>query len=247
MGASELQQRLFELFPRQLLESHPDEWGIHLPDSHGLISKVGFATSLSPWVVEEAKRNDVNFIVTHHDAWDFLFDLRAECKAMLDSWGMAHVFVHTPLDGCEFGTSVSLLESLGCPVVDRFCEDSGMYFGRIGEFGSDRDLCEFEVAMTQQLGEKPRFTWDCGAKVKRVAAVSGCGCNTNYIREAQERGCDTFVTGEYNLYLGMFVRGERMNALVYSHTATEKQGTERLARRLFGAEIPIAALDEGHL
>lgn len=247
MDVGKLRHRLFELFPRPLLETNPDEWGIYIPAGFSTISKVGFATSLSPWVIEDARQHDVDFLVTHHDVWDFLFDMRGQCRQMLDSWGIGHVFVHAPLDACEFGTSVSLLESLGCPVVDRFCEESGMYFGRIGEFGSERHLCELEAAMTEQLGEKPRFTWDSGAKAKRVAIVSGGGYNTNYVREARQRGCDTFVTGEYSLYLGMFVRGERMNSLVYSHTATEKQGTENLAKRLLGSGIPILELDEGHL
>jgi len=101
--------------------------------------------------------------------------------------------------------------------------------------------------LIRELGEDPRFCWDSGGKVKRVAVVTGAGCNTAYVKEAQELGCDTYVTGEYNLYLGMFVRGQCINCLVYSHTATENKGPENLAKRLVDPGIPVEKLDEEHL
>ncbi|UCH33201.1 MAG: Nif3-like dinuclear metal center hexameric protein [Armatimonadota bacterium] len=248
MNIDKLKERLFELFPQTLLESIPDdEWGIHIPAGLSAISKVGCATSLSPWVIEDAKRCEVDFLVTHHDAWDFLYDMRTQCRDMLNASGIGHLFVHLPLDGSEFGCGASVLESVGCARVERFCEESRIYCGQIGELQRETDFGDFEAALTRELGEAPRFSWDSGAKVKRVAVVTGGGCNTDYVKDALELGCDTYVTGEYNLYLGMFARGQRINCLVYSHTATEAKGPENLANRLVDPGIPVVRLNEPRL
>jgi len=241
---SKLKERLFELFPLTLLKSFPDdEWGLYIPAKHSVISKVGFATSLSPWVIEEAKQCEVDFLVTLHDAWDFLYDMRVQCRDMLKSSGIGHLFVHLPLGASGFGCGISLLKSVDCVPVEQL---SGIYYGQIGELESDKDLSDFEAALTRELSEDPRFCWGSGAKVKRVAVVTGAGCNTAYVKEAQDLGCDTYVIGEYNLYLGMFVRGQRINCLVNSHTATENKGPENLAKRLVDPGIPVVKLAEEH-
>ena len=129
MNIDRLRERLFELFPRTLLESVPeDEWGLHIPAGLSAVSKVGYATSLSPWVIDEAHQCEVHLLVTHHDAWDFLYDMSAQCRDMLNYSGIGHLFVHLPLDACEFGCCASLLESVGCSPV----EPSRMNSGRIG-------------------------------------------------------------------------------------------------------------------
>ena len=112
---------------------------------------------------------------------------------------------------------------------------------------SETDFGEFESALNRELGEEPRFRWNGGANVKCIAAVTGAGCNTAYVKEAQELGCDTYVAGECNLYLGIYARGQDINCLVYSHTATENKGTENFAKLLADPGTPVVKLNEPHL
>jgi putative NIF3 family GTP cyclohydrolase 1 type 2 len=245
MNVSKLKERFFGLFPLTLIESFPDdEWGFYIPTNCSTITKVGFATSLSPWVIEDAEQCEVDFLITLHDAWDFLYEMRDQCRDMLGSAGIGHLFVHLPLGTSEFGCGLSLLKSVGCVPVEQL---SRIYYGEIGELESEMGLKEFEAVLSRELGENPRFSWRSGTKVKRVAVFTGAGCNTTYVKEALELGCDTYVTGEYNLYLGMFVRGQGINCLVYSHTATENKGPENLAKRLVDPGFPVLKLNEEHL
>lgn len=248
MDIAKLRERFFDLFPQSLLETVPDdEWGFYVPLEYSAVTKVGFATSLSPWVIEEAKQCEVNFVVTFHDAWDFLYDMRTQCRDMLSAAGIGHLYVHAPLGAAEFGCGTSLLQSVGCVPSGKFWKTSGLYGGQIGELESESSFSDFEARLTRELNEAPRFSWDSGAKVKRVGTVTGAGCNTAYVKEAQEAGCDTYITGEYNLYLGMYARGQRINCLVYSHTATENKGPQNLAIRLVDADISVVKLNELNL
>ena len=106
--------------------------GALLSPKHSAIHRVGFATSLSPWVIEEAQQREVDFLVTLHDAWDFLYDMRAQCRDMLNSSGIGHLFVHAPMGAVEFGPGASLLKSVGCALVERGSyEVSGLSGGQI--------------------------------------------------------------------------------------------------------------------
>jgi putative NIF3 family GTP cyclohydrolase 1 type 2 len=75
------------------------------------ISKIGYATNITPDVIREAKINNVDLIVTHHDAWHFIFGLKNECHRLLKKNKINHVFVHSPLDSCDFGTNATLINN----------------------------------------------------------------------------------------------------------------------------------------
>ena len=69
------------------------------------------------------------------------------------------------------------------------------------------------------------------------------------VREASEKGCDTYITGEKVLYTIEYAKFMGMNLIVGSHTFTEVFGIESLAERVkrrFG-DIEIVRLTEDHL
>lgn len=58
------------------------------------IVRIGYSTNLTPDIITEAHRKSLDMIITHHDAWDFLYSLRTECLDLLQQYNMIHYFVH---------------------------------------------------------------------------------------------------------------------------------------------------------
>lgn len=72
--------------------------------------RVAYATNLTPETVEKAVKANADLLLTHHDAWDFLYSMREECVKKLKKHEISHFFIHLPLDFVEFGTCTSLFE-----------------------------------------------------------------------------------------------------------------------------------------
>ena len=115
------------LFTRELLVAHPDEWGIAEYCDHPV--SIGYATTITPDTIKTAVDRDVDVIVTHHDAWEFMFEQREEVRALLRKNGLTHIWAHLPLDLADFGTSAMLLSEIGCTPVATLAENAG----RVGE------------------------------------------------------------------------------------------------------------------
>lgn len=74
------------------------------------IKRIGYCTNLMLDTIEEARKNNVDLIITHHDAWEFIFGLKDACKNKLLEYNISHYFIHLPLDDCNFGTNNALVE-----------------------------------------------------------------------------------------------------------------------------------------
>src|SRR5689334_21067545 len=77
------------------------------------IRRIGYATNITPELIEQAAQKKVDLIVTHHDAWDFVYGMKEECHKRLAFYKISHFFVHLPLDYAEFGTCNSLFKAIG--------------------------------------------------------------------------------------------------------------------------------------
>ncbi len=227
------------LFTRELLDAHPDEWGIAGYCDHHPVS-VGFATTITPETIRAAVERNVNVIVTHHDAWEFMFEQREEIRSLLRKHGLTHIWAHLPLDLADFGTSAMLLSEIGCTPVATLAENAG----RVGKLSEPASLATVRANLTSLLCEEPCRVHDANRTVRRVATVTGAGIYTTFLRDALHFGIDLYVTGETNLYLLEYAKYKNVNVLVYSHNYSELPGVNAFARRI------AAALDlemKGHL
>lgn len=75
--------------------------------------KVGYSTNLTIETVEKAAENNVDLLITHHDAWDFIYGLRDKCVKKLVEHNISHFWIHGPLDFVKFGTCTSLMKIIG--------------------------------------------------------------------------------------------------------------------------------------
>ena len=239
---SRLKRLLAQHIPAELLQSNLDEWGVE--GAEITPSKLAYATTITPAVIEEAYRNGVDLIVSHHQCWPFMQGEREAVEALLDQYQICNLWCHVPLDMADFGTAVSLLKLIGGQPFQTIGEGHG----RVARFEVARPLGAIEAELDQKLGERSARRYDNGRLVKTVATVTGAGCSLAYVNDALQAGADLYITGETNLYQLEYAKFKGLSMLVYSHNYTEVFGIQALCERL-GVDLCLPVyghLDEPH-
>ncbi|MBI9014687.1 MAG: Nif3-like dinuclear metal center hexameric protein [Clostridiales bacterium] len=169
-------------------------------DSKKDIKRIGYCTNLTLHTIEEAKDRNIDLLITHHDAWDFVYGLKEACNEKLKEYQIAHYYNHLPLDDCEFGTNNSLVSKLGLKIIEKSHLEDGFYCGRIAEFENEISMKEL-VNRLEILLEEPVRAWQFNDKnIKRVGIVCGGGGLSPDVKEAIDKSCDVYITGEKVLY-----------------------------------------------
>jgi len=241
---------IYELFGEEKLSPVKDkgEFGF---TNKGIeeITKIGYATNLTPETVEEAIKNKVDLILTHHDAWSFVYGMKEICLEKLKENNISHYYIHLPLDDAEFGNNVTLLEKLDCKVIDKFSIEEGFYCGRVGVYETEIDFNDL-VKNIEKLLEEPVKSWKNNDRtIKKIGVLTGAGMSTNDVKEALEHNCDVYITGEKILYTVQYAKLTGINLIVGSHTFIEIFGVERLASIIKEKynEVEIIRLYEEHI
>ncbi|SHE98272.1 NIF3 (NGG1p interacting factor 3) [Tissierella praeacuta DSM 18095] len=164
-------------------------------------------------------------------------------------YNISHYFNHLPLDDCDFGTNNSLIEKLGLEIIERTHEENGFFCGRVAKF-KEEIIFEELVKKLEDILEEPVQSWKFkDGKIRTVGLVCGGGGFTTDVREAVERNCDVYITGEKVLYTIEYAKFAGINLIVGSHTFTEVFGIESLAMKIKDKykDIEIIKLNEEHL
>ena len=231
MNLNKIEEYIITLFETTDNEMFYKESGINF-DSKKEIKRIGYSTNLTLEVIEKAKEDGVDLIITHHDAWDFMYGLKDACLKKLEDYGISHYFNHLPLDDCSFGTNDSLTERLGLNTIERTHLEDGFYCGRVGEFKEEVSFKELVQRLEKILGE-PVKAWKFNDRsIKRVGIVCGGGGLTPHVNEALEKNCDVYITGEKLLYTIQFAKFKKLNLIIGSHTFTELFGVENLVNKI---------------
>ncbi len=248
MRLTELENYITNLFDTRDNEHFTEESGITVRGTRD-IKKIGYCTNLTLETIEEARKNEVDLMITHHDAWEFIFGLKDACTQRLLEYNISHYFNHLPLDDCDFGTNNSLVDKLGLKIIEKSHEEDGFYCGRIAEF-DEEIMFEELVQKLEDILAEPVKAWrfkDGG--IKRVGLVCGGGGFTYDVKESVDRNCDVYITGEKVLYTIEYAKFAEINLIIGSHTFTEVFGIESLAKKIKDRfeNIEIVRLKEEHL
>ena len=224
MQINELNDYLLSLFDGEKLTQFKDEWGFTYKASKDIF-RIGYATNLTPETVQDAIDKEVNLIITHHDAWGFVFGMKEKCMDMLEKHGISHYFNHALLDDADFGTNVSLMNKVGAAIVEKsnLYQDT-LFAGRIGEFECPVSFSELTAKIESILGEPVKAWQNNHKQIKRLCVVTGGGSMTSDVKEAVDRNCDVYITGEKVLYTVQYAKFAGINLIVGSHTHTEVFG-----------------------
>jgi dinuclear metal center YbgI/SA1388 family protein len=194
------------------------------------VGKVGLAVNCSFQAIEEAGRRDCDLLITHHAAWPEIDQLLSAQKyARLRRLGINYYAAHESLDlAREFGTADALARAVRVAVQGTFDlagEAIAVHGMTIGH------LAEFVTRVGNQLGTEPRH-WKNGESFGHVGIIPGWGGRTDWMAQAQELGCDTFLTGEVSMFSILYARETGLNLIVAGHYATETPGVMALGARL---------------
>lgn len=248
MKIIELKESIDEMFKTRDNESYDKESGI-TTNSDKDIKRLGYCVNLTLKTVEEAISNKVDVMISHHDAWDFIYGMQEACKEKLEANNIGHYYNHLPLDDCDFGTNERLAKALVFDTITKNFEYEGFYCGRIGEYNLPITFDELTSKMEETLDE-PVKSWQFHErKIKKIGIVCGGGNDTILLKNAFENDCDVYVTGEKTLYTVQYAQFVNMNLIVASHTFIELLGIEGLAKEIKSKhlDIEIVRLNEEHI
>ena len=229
----DVKAKLLSLFAPQKLDGKMGvEWGFH-NEADKEVRKIGYATNLTPETVSEAIKNNIDLIITHHDAWFFVFGMKEQCLSLLEKHNIGHAFFHMPLDDADFGTSSSLANALCLKNSYKAVPYEEIYHaGVIGELENPVALEQFAENLSVILDEPIKVFKNNNNPVCKICVVTGAGNMTNDIKTAVDDNCDTYITGEYSLYSQQYSKYAGINLLVGSHTNTEVLGVLGLINKL---------------
>lgn len=251
MDTLQFKSYIHELFGSLLNDfEENEEYGYHLFSSNHY-QRIGYATNLTPEVVQQAAVEKVDLIITHHDAWSFVYGMKERCLELLQEHDIAHFYIHLPLDYAEFGTCNSLLRELGAEhIVQSSRHMDGNSSIGIGELESPVSMEELVETMSSALGEHVFYQQNSNKPVQRIGMITGAGNGTNQLKEALDHGCDVYITGEKTLYTVQYARFVGLNLIVgSSHTFTEIFGVRSLAQKLQERfpDVEVIQLYEEHM
>jgi putative NIF3 family GTP cyclohydrolase 1 type 2 len=142
---------------------------------------------------------------------------------------------HAPLDCHEtVSTSRSLARAAGVEIDDACAEYHGGHAGVIGT-AEESTLDDFAERLKRRLGVDCIELHRNGSRVSRVAVVAGGAAFPPMMQEAIDRGCDTYLTGDFRIRHGgpwaeehrpefdAFVESAPINLVGGSHFGTEAE------------------------
>ncbi len=205
MTVAQLHEKLSALYPKTLSCVWDNDGIMVSADTSAQVKKILLALDGTNEVIEYAKNNGYDTVVTHHpllfkgvkSVSPDSYSGRRILDAALN--GISVLSFHTRADAGEGGVNDSLAEALGLNVIASFGDEDAPTMGRITE-------CEamtgeaLALLVKDKLGcPMVRVTGDLTKTVKKIALCGGAG--KDFTRAAIQWGCDAFITGEsgYNM------------------------------------------------
>ena len=217
-----------------------DHVGLNCGRPENTVGKVLVALDPFDEAIEEAKEFGAQLLLTHHVLiYDPGFitsqDTQGRRILTLIENGIAHINAHTNLDCAPGGVNDCLAESLGLSDIQipfpMGTDENGAPYGliRTGTV-TPQPLKTFLETVKFRLGSPGLRYVSTGKDVHRVA-VGGGSCG-DFLLDAYNAGCDTFVTADikYNVFRDAFDLG--MNLIDAGHFHTENPVCHYLAQRL---------------
>ena len=218
--------------------------GLQIENS-GRVTKIGAAVDVSTRVLNEAAKNDLDFLLVHHGLfWPGLQpitrSLHRQLRLAFEN-DIALYSVHLPLDiHPKVGNNAQLARSLGLRSTTPFFEEKGQLIGLKARASIPRD--ELLRKLEKSLDRKVQAFRFGPKKTKTIGIVTG-GAGSEIYRVAQE-GIDTFITGEAPHWAAVAAEELGINLLLGGHYATETFGVKALAAHLSARfKLPWEFLD----
>jgi dinuclear metal center YbgI/SA1388 family protein len=216
----EIYRYLQTLAPLDLQMSF-DNSGMLLGDAECRVSRVLLALDVTDEVVKEAADCGAQLILSHHPL--IFHPIRnlscgpetEKLYALIRS-GIAVLSFHTNLDIADGGVNDVLIRLLGTEPMEAL-DESGC--GRIGEYTEPWSFPTFLRMCKDKLQTSGLRWFDAEKKVRRLAVMGGSGGSA--IRDAWQKGCDTYVTADLKYHDFLLAQELGLNLVDGDHFCTE--------------------------
>ena len=203
MKVRELYSALEARIPRSLSCEWDNDGLMCCPDGNKSVGKVLIALDVTGAVVEYAKKEGYDVIISHHPfiykglrAVDDEGYVSAKLISLIES-GISVMSFHTRLDAVEGGVNDKLCELFELSDIEPLYEE-GIPLVRIGNLPYSMSAEDFAKKVKNILGAPFALLSDCGVGVKRVALVGGNG--SSFISAARKCGADTYLSGRLDYH-----------------------------------------------
>ena len=243
---------LDSIFPYATQEDY-DNSGIMI-DFGREISKIIVCLDITNDIVETARKNGAQLIVSHHPViFHPVKSIRFNSPLQnLAAAQISAISVHTNLDICEGGVNDNLAKRLDLqnirPVFQVFEKRiNGVmkenFIGRMGELDEEMTPAAFASFVGKQLlGRSAMEYVDGGNPIRRVA-VGGGSCG-EFIEGCEKHQIDAFVTGEAKHHQLLYAKEKGITMIVAGHYATECVVLDTLVNALSNAFADITIRKE---
>lgn len=225
-NVNELYLYLENAIPRELSCEWDNDGRMCVPCFNREVKKVLICLDINEDAVDYAAENKFDCIISHHPLiFNPLKNVDAEnnvakkvCKLIKND--IVAFSFHTRLDKVSGGVNDALADIMGLKNTEDFSD--------VGRMGKIEQVClkDFAERLKKDLNSDRVICVDGGKKVSKIAVVGGSG--KDYLEEALNCGCDTFVTGEVPYNREQDAKEMGINLVCLGHYFTENVVCERL-------------------
>lgn len=199
---------LNKAFPEDIASKN-DPVGLQLGSINNTVSKIMTTLDVRPEVVDEAVKNKVDLIISHHPLMFFPaknLDFANPQNAMyakLIANGITVYSIHTNSDKALHGSSEWQAHQLELHDIQPFClDDDSIAIGRKGKLPEPMTADKFAYYVKQKMNIKMvrLITANNEKLINSVAFI--CGDGGKYWRQALIEGVDAFITSDIYYHVG---------------------------------------------
>ena len=208
-----------------------DNCGILTGNKDDEVKKIGFVLDLTSETLEEAKKNSVNLVITHHP---IIFKpqknfLKGNMAFELARSKINAISAHTCFDCANGGVNDVLCKILcleNCRGVESF--ECAVPMARIGET-EEYEPDAFAAFVAKKLNTTVRFI-EGRTKVKKAAVCGGAGMS--FLDEVIAAGADAYVTGDISHHEMLDAKEKGITIVAAGHFETENPAMAALKKMI---------------
>ena len=218
-----------ELLAPTYLKEDFDNVGLMVGDKNKEVKKVLLALDCTLKVIEEAKKENVELIITHHP---LIFKrpssittdtLQGKKIIELIKNDISLYSSHTNLDSVENGLNDTIVSILGfdnSKILEKNKRDDKAGLGRIVSLKESIQLEDLISKIKKSLNINNLRVVKGKDKVNKIAIINGCG--QDFIGKAVALGADCIITGDTTYHFASDYKEMEISILDVGHFASEQ-------------------------
>lgn len=217
--------------------SSAEEWdncGFQVNTEFSDVNKILVALEITNEIIDESIKKQADMIVTHHPV---IFgginnvdsdSVTGNYISRLIKAGISVYSCHTSFDKMEGGNNDYFGQILGLNNIEPF--ENGNHFCRKSVVPFEITFAEFIHRTAKCLEISEKYFKACGNLTRIIYSVGWCtGSGAEYINDANEEGCDLFITGDLKYHDAQFAKAKDICVLDAGHFGTEKIFVDNMA------------------